>query len=218
MAFILIYSMRNITPELDQYASKRSTPEDALLVKLREFTYANIDQAQMQVGHVEGQLLKTLVKISGAKKVLELGTFTGYSALAMAMGLPKDGKVITCDIDQKVTAVAQKFWAKSPSGEKIELKLGPALEILQALNEEFDLVFIDADKTNYINYYEAVMPKMRSGGIIIIDNTLRGGRVMNPQSASDKVTAELNNLIAKDDRVEAVILTVRDGITIAIKK
>lgn len=210
--------MRDITPELDQYASEHSTAEDALLIELREFTLANVDQPQMQVGHVEGQLLKTLIQISGTKKVLELGTFTGYSALVMAQGLPEDGRLVTCDINAETTAIAQKFWDKSPHGKKIELKLGPALETIQSLDEEFDLVFIDADKSNYINYYHAVLPKVKSGGLIVIDNVLWGGEVLNPKDSRSKLIDELNKIISEDKNVEAVMLTVRDGITIAIKK
>lgn len=210
--------MRDIFPKLEDYAKDHSTKEDPLLVALASYTRENVAYPQMQIGHVEGNLLRLLVKLSGAKKILEIGTYTGYSALAMAMSLPEDGKLITLDIDAEVTNVAQKFWDKSPHGKKIELKLGNALETIKNLADDFDFIFIDADKDNYVNYYNAVLPKVKSGGVLVVDNALRGGAVLNPKSPNDKATAKLNDVIAKDDRVEAVVLTVRDGITIAIKK
>lgn len=210
--------MIGVNLQIEKYSKDHSTKEDPLLAELASYTQENIAHAQMQTGHVEGILLRILVKLSGAKKVLEIGTYTGYSALAMAMGMPEDGKLVTLDFDKEVTNVAKKFWDKSPHGKKIELILGDALEIIKNLEDDFDFVFIDADKNNYINYYKAVLPKVRSGGMIVVDNALRNGAVLDPQGPNDKVTAGLNDLISTDNRVEAVMLTVRDGITIVIKK
>ncbi len=172
----------------------------------------------MQTGHVEGSFLRLLVKAIGARRVLEIGTYTGYSSLAMAMGLPPDGKVITLDIDPGVTGMAMEYWAKSSHGSKIELRLGPALETLKGLNGPFDLVFIDADKENYLNYWETCLPKVRSGGLLVVDNVLWGGSVLHPEQASDRAIVALNEYVANDQRVDAVLLTVRDGMTVACKR
>src|SRR5262249_31480358 len=155
---------------------------------------------QMMVGNSEGLLLRLLVKMSGARRVLEVGTYTGYSALAMASGLPDDGELITCDISQKATAVAQKYWAKSPHGKKIRLVLGPASDTIAALEGPLDFVFIDADKLNYVRYWEAALPLVRKGGVIVADNVLWSGRVLDPKTDDDRAIVAFNAHVKNDAR------------------
>ena len=203
--------------DLDDYITNHSTPEPELYSRLADETRQKTDEPQMMVGHVEGLFLRQLVRASSAKTVLEIGTFTGYSALAMAEGLPKDGRVITCDVDPQATAIARKYWAESPHGGKIDLRLAPALETIEKIEGPFDLVFIDADKPNYINYWEAVLPKVRTGGVIVADNVLWNGRVLDPKEVNDKALAAFNEHVMRDDRVEKLMLPIRDGITLATK-
>ena len=211
-----------VLPEdLAAYVHAHTSPESELFTRLREQTYANLDMPQMQVGRVEGTFLRLMVQLSGARRVLEFGTFSGWSSLAMASALPDDGKLITCDKDPVATAVAKQFWAESPWGDKIELRLGDGLETLAALGEageRFDLVFIDADKGNYINYYEGALPLLPAGGVILADNTLWSGKVLDPQADSDHAIVRFNAHVQADPRVENVLLSVRDGIMFARKK
>ncbi len=210
--------MRRIVPEkIELYCRENTTPESQLLRELVDETYARTAFPEMQVGHIEGAFLKMLVRLIGAKRVLELGTFTGYSALVMAQALPEDGKLITCDIDPEVTQIAERYWIRSPHGKKIELRLGRALRTLGTIEGPFDMVFIDADKENYINYWELCMPKTRSGGVLVADNVLWSGRVIDPEDETDRAIAEFNRHVHDDKRVEAVMLPVRDGITLAWK-
>ena len=156
-------SMEQIIPaEIERYCREHTVPESPLLRELAAETYARTDFPEMLVGHLEGAFLRMLVRLVRAKRVLELGTFTGYSALAMAEALPEDGELITCDIDPVVTEIAKRYWRRSPRGKNIKLRLGPALETLKTIKGPFDLVFIDADKKNYINYWELCVPKTRS--------------------------------------------------------
>ena len=207
-----------ISEKIEEYCAQHSLPESPIFKDLVKETYSKTEMPQMQVGQLEGDFLRLLVRISKAKRVLEIGTFTGYSALAMAEGLPEDGQLITCDIDPTNTQIAKKFWEKSPHGKKIELKLGPALETLKSLEYPFDLAFIDADKENYVNYWEEILPKMRPGGLIVSDNVLWSGRVLDPKEKSDHAIVAFNKHVKKDARVESVMLTVRDGITLAWKR
>lgn len=204
----------------EDYASEHTTQESDVLCALAKETLRQTgDDAIMQVGHLEGAFLRLLVKISNARRVLELGTFTGYSALAMAEGLPEDGELITLDIDKDYTDIAKKFWAKSPHGKKIKLILGPAFETLQKLTGMFDLVFIDADKGNYLNYWNLCMPKVRQGRLLVVDNVLwSSGDVLHPKDSTEKAIAAFNEFVRSDSRVEAVMLTIRDGVTVAIKR
>lgn len=206
-----------IDKKIEAYAVRHSTPESVLFKNLVKETFARTSLPQMQVGHLEGSFLKLLAQISRAKTVLEIGTFTGYSALAMAEGLPPGGRVITCDIDPAATQIAKKYWAKSPHGKKIELKIGPALETIPKLKGPFDMVFIDADKMNYIRYWELCVPKVRKGGVLLADNVLWSGRVLNPQEESDHAIARFNEHVLKDKRVEVLMLPLRDGITVGYK-
>ncbi len=204
-----------VPEEIEDYALAHSGREDPLLQALAQDTQANAKWPQMQTGHVEGSLLRMLVQVSDARRVLEIGTYTGYSALSMAMGLPEDGRVITCDVDPEATAMARHYWEKSGQGDKIDLRLGPALETIESLEGPFDFVFIDADKENYVNYWEAVLPKVRQGGLIAVDNVLWSGRVLDPKDALDHAIVAFNRHVRYDDRVELVMLSVRDGITLA---
>jgi len=208
-----------VIPEaIEKYAVRSSSPEPLLFRKLVRRTWADTKYPQMQVGHLEGSFLKLLVKISKAKRILEIGTFTGYSALAMAEAMPAGGRLVTCDIDARATAIAREFWRKSSQDRKIELCLGPALETIRKIKGPLDLVFIDADKTNYIHYWNACIPKMRRGGLILADNVLWSGKVLRPLDPMTRAIVAFNRYVAKDKRVEAVMLTVRDGITLAYKK
>jgi caffeoyl-CoA O-methyltransferase len=207
-----------VPPLVEEYAQAHTERPGAIFEELRETTYARMKSPQMQVGRVEGTFLRMLVKLAHARRVLELGTFTGYSALMMAEGLPEDGELVTCDIDQKAEAVARDFFSRSPHGRKIQLRMGPALETLKTLQGPFDLAFIDADKQNYSAYYDAVVPLLRSGGLLVADNTLWSGRVLQPQSLEDHAIVAFNAKVAADPRVEKVLLTIRDGMMLALKR
>jgi caffeoyl-CoA O-methyltransferase len=177
-----------------------------------------MNSPQMQVGRIEGRFLKMLVRLVRARRILEIGMFTGYSALMMAEGLPDDGRMITCDVNPVAEEVARRYFNQSPYGHKIEIRLGPALDTIKSLTEPLDLVFIDADKTNYSNYYEAVMPLVRPGGLIVADNVLWSGRVLDPKSDDDHAIVAFDKLVQSDPRVENVCLTVRDGMMLAWKR
>lgn len=214
--------MLTIIPEaLARYVEAHSAPEPELLQALRDETQATLAMPQMQVGRVEGALLRMLVQLVRARRVLEVGTYSGYSALAMASGLPDDGKLVTCDIDPVATAVARRYFEQSPHGHKIELRLGPALDTLRELAGQgatFDLVFLDADKQGYLDYYEAALPMLPAGGLVVADNTLWSGRVLDPKEESDHAIVRFNAHVAADARVETVLLSVRDGVLLARKR
>jgi caffeoyl-CoA O-methyltransferase len=177
-----------------------------------------MEDPQMQVGRIEGTFLKLLVRLSGARRALEIGMFTGYSGLMIAAGLPEDGQLTTCDVDPKAEAVARHFFARSPHGRKITIRMGPALETIATLVPPIDFVFVDADKGNYPRYYEAVLPLMPSGGLLVADNVLWSGKVLEPKEDSDRAIAAFNDLVQGDPRVEKVMLTVRDGMTLVRKR
>ncbi len=203
-----------VDEKIEEYAERHTTPPDPLLAELAEETKATMSAPQMLTGTIEGRFLQQLVFASGATRVLEIGTFTGYSALSMAAALPEDGRIDTLDIEPKHAEVAQRYFDRSPDGDKITLHLGPAIETIGKLEGEFDLVFIDADKTGYDAYYEAVLPRLSERGLIAIDNTLWSGKVLDPPDDDSRALAALNDKIAADERVIAVQLTVRDGITL----
>ena len=208
--------MLTLVPEqIEAYARDHTTPEPDLLDELRKETYARMALPQMQVGRLEGTLLRMLVRLTRARRVLEIGMFTGYSALMMAEGLPEDGCLITCDIDPEAEAMARSFFARSPHGHKIEIRMGPALETLKTLEGSFDLVFIDADKANYPTYYEAVVELVPRGGLIVIDNALWSGAVLDPQDEDSRAIARVAEVVQGDPRVENALLTVRDGMLLA---
>lgn len=213
--------MDDIIPQpIEDYARAHSTPPSALLAELEAHTRAHRDDARMLIGPLEGALLKLLLALIGARRVLEVGLFTGYSALTMAEALPDDGQLISCDIDPRTTAIAQSFFARSPHGGKIEVRLGPALDTLRALQGDasFDLVFLDADKENYGAYYDLAMPLLRTGGLLVADNALWSGRALAPQSDTDRALAAFNAKVQQDRAVDNVLLTVRDGVMVVRKK
>ena len=212
-----IFDKKIISEKMEKYACEHSTKESEILKELAEETYAKASFPEMQVGHLEGALLRLLVKVTKAKRILEIGTFTGYSSLVMAEGLPEDGEIITLDKDPSSTEIAKKYWQMSPHGEKIKLILGDAFDSLKKISGQFDMVFIDAHKPDYIKYWEDCIDKVRCGGLIIADNVLWSGRVLNPKSEDDFGIVSFNKHVANDSRVEAVMLTVRDGVTLAVK-
>lgn len=211
--------MNLLDPALDQYTHDHTSPRGPLFDALREVTYAKMKSPGMQVGRVEGGLLALLVRLMSARRVLEIGTFTGFSALSMAEALPDDGELITCDIDPEATAIARSFFDRSPHGRKIQIRLGPALDTIAALPDvPFDLAFIDADKERYTEYYEAIVPRIRKGGLIVGDNTLWSGKVLDPKEATDHAIVRFNDHVNADPRVENVLLSVRDGMMLAYKR
>lgn len=203
---------------IDAFAAQVSEEPDALLEELRKETFATMAAPNMQVGRIEGAFLRMLVRLSRAQRVLELGMFTGYSALCMAAGLPDDGELVTCDVDPKAEEIAKRYFARSPHGKKIHVRMGPALETIRTLKGPIDLVFIDADKESYPAYYDAVFPLVRPGGLIVADNALWSGRVLDPQNDSDRAIVAYDQKVSRDPRVEKVMLTVRDGMFLAQKK
>lgn len=209
--------MNFIDKEIEEYVKLYTSNEPVLLKELAEFTETNMPMAQMLTGKIEGRLLKMLVALTGAQMVLEIGMFTGYSALSMAEALPDDGQLITCDIDEEVAKLAKDYFSRSPHGSKISIELAPALETLSKLNQTFDLAFLDADKENYVEYYQAIIPKLKSNGLLVIDNCLWSGKVLEPEAKTDIAIHKLNQLIVTDPRVENVVLTVRDGINLVRK-
>jgi len=210
-----------IDKDLDDYAAHHSIAPSALRVELQKFTYEHCANPQMVTGPLEGALLQMLTKISGAHRVLEVGTFTGYSALSFAEALPADGEVFTCEKDEQNAAIAREFFSRSPVGGKIHIEIGPALVTLATLatrkSGTFDLAFLDADKENYPAYFEAILPLLRPGGLLLADNVLWSGRVLKPGKDSDRAIVAFNDKVHKDPRVETVLLTVRDGVMVARK-
>lgn len=203
-----------VLPDIEAYAQAHSFPESDVCRRIREDTYRTMDCPQMVVGPLEGAFLKVMALSVGAKRVLEIGTFTGYSALCMAECLPEYGMVITCDIDPESTAMAKRYWAQSPHGTKINLRLAPTLETLSTLTGEFDLIFIDADKANYVNYFRQALDLISDHGVILIDNVLWNGDVLKLPAPDTNTAAiqELNRVVHAEPRVSAVLLTIRDGI------
>ena len=211
-----------LAPELEAYLHEHTRAPSPIFDELRERTYAEVSSPQMQVGRVEGALLRNLAFAIGARRILEIGTFTGFSGLSMAEALPDDGELITCDIDPKATAIARSFFDRTPHGKKIRIVLGPALETLATLTAQagplFDMVFLDADKAHYPAYYEAALPLLRQGGLLLGDNALWSGEVLAPQTTDAKAIATFNDLVTRDPRVDNVLLPVRDGIMLVRKK
>ncbi len=203
-----------VLPDVEAYAEAHSLMESDVCRRLREETYRTMECPQMVVGSLEGAFLKVMAMTVGAKRVLEIGTFTGYSALCFAESLPGDGLVVTCDIDPETTALAKKYWAESPHGSKIHLRLAPALETLADLNSPFDLIFIDADKANYVQYFQRSLDLIAPTGVILIDNVLWSGDVltMPPPDTNTAAIQELNRMVHAESRVSSVLLTIRDGV------
>jgi caffeoyl-CoA O-methyltransferase len=211
--------LRLLPDTIEDYAQQHTSPLTPLLDELMATTRERMGRrAAMLSGPVEGALLQTLIAAIGARRILELGTFTGFSALVMAAALPDDGQLITCDVDPEATGIAREYWARSPDGHKIELRLGPALETIKTLQGPFDLVFVDADKPAYKDYYEATLPLLAPRGVMVIDNVLRRGHVLDPQDEAARATAAFNDHVRQDPRVQHVLLTVRDGIMLVRRK
>ena len=206
-----------VTDEIKDYALRSTGPEPGLQIELTEKTAKTVGKTVMLTERTVGRLMKILVAMVQPRLVLELGTFTGYSALNMAEGLPEDGKIITCEIDPEHARVARKAFDASPYGDKIEIRMGPALETIRGIEEPIDFSFIDADKTGYPEYYEEVLDRTRPGGIILFDNMFMDGRVLSPEDESARVIDRLNRSLAEDNRVENVFLTIRDGLQLVRK-
>lgn len=204
-------------PKIQDYAESVTTAESKALRKLVQSSNEKLEYIDMLSGNLVGQLLKMLIKISGARHILEIGTFTGYSALTMAEALPADGKIITMEMNLKYQEIAQKHFKESSHRQKIILKKGNALELLDELDGQFDLIFLDADKIQYPVYYEKLLPKLKSGGILVTDNVLWDGMVLQPEDEKSKAIDEFNKIAAADERVEQVLLPVRDGVSLIRK-
>jgi caffeoyl-CoA O-methyltransferase len=207
----------DIVPDpIERYSEKHTTQPEPLLAELARETRETLESPQMLTGIIEGRFLELLVYASGAKRVLELGTYSGYSALSMAAGLPPGGRIDTCELDENRAAVARRYIEQSPHADRIEIHLGPALETIGRLEGEFDFVFIDADKPNYVNYYDAVLPRLTERGFIAADNTLWSGRVLEEADDDEGTRAikAFNEHVKSDPRATSVMLSVRDGVTL----
>jgi caffeoyl-CoA O-methyltransferase len=209
--------MHLVSADIERYVFDRTRAEPAPLPAISDAT-AKLPGAQMLTGRVEGRLLTMLAALIGARRALELGTFTGYSALSLAEGCGPQGSVVTCELDPTHAEIARGWFARSPIGSRIELRLGPALETLAGLPAGFDIAFIDADKENYPAYYEHVLAKLRPGGLMVLDNMLWSGGVLAPTDAAARALDALNRTIEKDARVDNVLLTVRDGVHLVRKR
>lgn len=205
-----------VDPAVEDYAAAHTTRANPLLAEVAAHTRDTQESHGMMVGLLEGRFLETLVWLSGARRILEVGTFTGYSALSMAAALPPGGTIVTCEVDPERATVAQRHVDASPWADRIHIFVGPALESIAALDGPFDFVFIDADKVNYRNYYEAVLPKLAGGGLIAVDNVLWSGRVLDADDQSEDTVAirAFNDFVRDDPRVTCVMTTVRDGVTL----
>jgi caffeoyl-CoA O-methyltransferase len=208
--------------KISRYIAEHAVREPEILRELRAAT-SSLPNAGMQIGADQGQFMALLVQAMGARNCLEIGTFTGYSALAVVLAMPENGRIVCCDISEEWTAIGRPFWEKAGVDRKIDLRIGPALRTLDELKKEtqsFDFVFIDADKTNYANYYEACLPMLRPGGILAVDNTLWSGWVADRGHHDDDTVAlrKFNDKLHTDDRVEIALLPLGDGVTLALKK
>jgi caffeoyl-CoA O-methyltransferase len=209
MAFI-------VPEEIEQYAAEHTTPPTDVLAALAAETRETLEAPQMLTGTIEGRFLELLVYASGARRVLEFGTYSGYSSISMAAGLPAGGEIHTCEIEPKHAEVARRYIEQAGLSDRITVHLGPGVETVEQLGGEWDLVFIDADKPNYVNYYEAVVPRLTERGIIVADNTLWSGKVLDADDDSEGTVAirAFNDRVRSDDRVVCVQTTIRDGVTL----
>lgn len=210
--------MHFISEELEQYIEKHSATEPEILQQLTKETYQKILLPRMLSGHFQGRVLSMLSKILNPKHILELGTYTGYATLCLAEGLKSDGTIDTIDINEELEDIQQKYFGASEFKDQIIQHIGNALDIVPTLNKKFDLVFIDADKENYINYWNLTVPMMNKGGIILSDNVLWSGKVLEEVQKNDKSTPillEYNKIVNEDPRVETVLLPIRDGLTVS---
>ncbi|CAM3458886.1 O-methyltransferase [Flavobacterium longum] len=210
--------MHFLSPELEKYAADHSQDEPALLAALNRETHVKILQPRMLSGHFQGRVLSMISKLVRPKTILEIGTYTGYATLCLAEGLAENGIIHTIDIKEELQDFQRKYFDQSPWAWQIKQHLGSALEVIPQLDTTFDLVFIDADKENYINYFHLVVPLMNKGGVILSDNVLWSGKVLEPVKPNDKSTKvllEYNELLKNDPRVETVLLPIRDGLTVS---
>lgn len=210
--------MHFLSDELDNYVTLHSQDEPELLAQLNKETHQKILQPRMLSGHFQGRVLSMLSKIIHPTNILEVGTYTGYATLCLAEGLAENGTIDTLDIEEELVDFQRKYFDRSPWGNQITQHLGDALEIIPTLNKKYDLVFIDADKENYINYFHLILPIMNKGGIILSDNVLWSGKILEEVKANDittKVLLEYNQLLKDDKRVETVLLPIRDGLTVS---
>jgi caffeoyl-CoA O-methyltransferase len=208
---------------IEDYAAAHSTQPDAHQLALQAVTKERTGQASgMQIGDDQAVLMEMLVRAIGAKRAVEVGTFTGYSALATARGLGPDGHLLCCDVSEEWTSIARDAWERAGVADRIELRIGPGIETLRSLpaGEQFDFAFIDADKPNYPAYYEEILPRVRAGGLILLDNMLQGGRVIDESVDNESVRAirEMNDILAKDARVSVVLLPIGDGVSFVQKR
>jgi caffeoyl-CoA O-methyltransferase len=207
---------------LADYVLAHRSPDDAVLDELRAETASRLpDNSVMQIAADQGTFLSLLVAAIGARQAVEVGTFTGYSAICIARGLGEGGRLLCCDVSEEWTAVARRYWAKASLQDRIELRLGPAAETLRALPREpqFDFAFIDADKPGYLAYYEEVLPRLRTGGLVAVDNVLWSGDIVDPDNTDENTRAlrAFNDHVAADRRVQSVLLSIADGVTLARK-
>jgi predicted O-methyltransferase YrrM len=214
----------NLTQTLYQYILDHSVREPVVLRELREAT-AKIPHAVMQISPEQGQFMQMLVKLTGAKRCVEIGVFTGYSSLSVALALPPDGKIVACDVNEEWTGIARRYWKKAGMDSKIDLRIAPALETLDGLSAggddgTFDFAFIDADKGNYFGYYERCLKLLRKGGLVVVDNTLWSGDVANLENKKPDTVAlrKFNDALHHDERIELSLLPIGDGVTLALKK
>ena len=210
--------MEIIVPAINDYVLAHSEPADDVLRDLAEETHRELGgRAVMQISHDEGELLTMLVRLVGARRAVEVGTFTGYSSICIARGLPEDGHLLCCDVSEEWTAVARRYWEQAGVADRIDLRIAPAVETLRALptDRHLDFAFIDADKTGYAAYFEEIVTRVRPGGLIALDNMLRAGGVLEPQNDDDRAIADLNDALLADERVDVVLLPVRDGVSLA---
>jgi caffeoyl-CoA O-methyltransferase len=213
--------MEFISKDLSDYCENNTSPESEVLAKLNRETHLKVVSPRMLSGHLQGRFLSFISKLQQPKLIVEIGTYTGYSALCLAEGLHPEGKLISIDVNEETSSFAKSFIAKTEYANKIELVLADAKEFVKTINEPIDLVFIDADKKNYLNYYHLVIDKLNKGGLIIADNVLWSGKITMPESAMDRETLALhqfNQFVQQDTRVENMLLPIRDGLMIVRKK
>jgi caffeoyl-CoA O-methyltransferase len=210
--------MHFISPELELYVEKHSESEPALLAALHRETFQKIMQPRMLSGHFQGRVLSMISKLVNPENILEIGTYTGYATLCLAEGMRENGSIDTIDINEELLSIQKKYFDLSPWKNQITQHLGNALEIIPTLEKKFDLVFIDADKDNYLNYFDLIVPIINKGGIILSDNVLWSGKVLetpNPKDISTNVLLEYNKKLKDDPRIETVLLPIRDGLTVS---
>jgi caffeoyl-CoA O-methyltransferase len=209
-----------VDPRVEEYAEEHTSPDGELFERLAAETREKTTVPEMMVGRLEGRFLGTLVRSLRARRVLEVGTFTGYSSISMALALPSGGRIVSCDVNEETTAIARRYAEEAGVADHIDYRLGPGLETIAQLDGPFELVFIDADKENYVNYYEATLPLLADLGLMVVDNTLWSGRVAEPEDDEETTRAirELNDRVRDDPRVENVLLTVRDGMNLVWRR